>query len=104
MPDCEDYEPATSDPGSVRFGLRVFADHFQADHKILLACQIHRQRLLAWTREKQYVACTPSAEKSPPAARLASEQVVDLTPWRFSKVAGIVISVVTIACYIALAQ
>jgi hypothetical protein len=29
---------------------------------------------------------------------------VDLTPWRFAKATGIGISVITIACYVALAQ
>jgi SSS family solute:Na+ symporter len=38
------------------------------------------------------------------AAASATESPVDLTPWRFAKATGIGISVITIACYVALAQ
>jgi SSS family solute:Na+ symporter len=32
------------------------------------------------------------------------ESVLDLTPWRFARITGTLISIATIACYIALAQ
>ncbi len=34
----------------------------------------------------------------------SSASLVDLTPWRYSKVVGIIIAVTTIACYVSLAQ
>ena len=43
-----------------------------------------------------------SAEPAPVEA--AGAVSLDLTPWRYAKVAGVFISVATIACYIALAQ
>jgi SSS family solute:Na+ symporter len=31
-------------------------------------------------------------------------QVVDMTPWRYSRVAGLLITAITIGCYVILAQ
>ena len=39
-----------------------------------------------------------------PSVSDVSVQTVDLAPWRYSKIAGLMISVITIACYVALAQ
>jgi SSS family solute:Na+ symporter len=47
-------------------------------------------------------ASSRSAEPAPVEA--AGAVSLDLTPWRYAKVAGAFISVATIACYIALAQ
>jgi SSS family solute:Na+ symporter len=51
-----------------------------------------------------FVISAISPEKHVPEAKAAPEQVVDLTPWRFARAAGIAISLVTLTCYIALAQ
>jgi len=37
-------------------------------------------------------------------AEVGDVSIVDMTPWRFSRIAGALISIATIACYVALAQ
>ena len=50
------------------------------------------------------ISCLRPAAES--AGRAVDEvpRVVDLTPWRYSRVAGVLITVAAIACYVALAQ
>jgi SSS family solute:Na+ symporter len=51
-----------------------------------------------------FVISTTRPEKHTPEVKTAPEPVVDLTPWRFARAAGIAISLVTLTCYIALAR
>ena len=45
---------------------------------------------------------SPAGEALP--SRTPARSSLDMTPWRYAKIAGIAISAITIACYVALAQ
>ena len=51
-----------------------------------------------------FAVSTTGPESRPVPVLAGLEPAVDLTPWRFSRIAGAAISVLSIACYIALAQ
>ena len=87
-----------------------FADQFQSllQATFGLSEPVHFLHTLAivflLTLSVLFVVSTGSPAKPVAKIEAAPEPVVDLTPWRFSKPAGIAISVITLTCYIVLAQ